>query len=181
MPTNPYFDWDRYSFGQQDDPYEFGQGLSGRQYKPPSNFDFGQDEAMSQLRQYQDPSARYGSPFEPQRAPRTQLTPPTFNMEPFNRYRDYLNQEPDPEKYKPGGFQRVLNSLAAGIEGYRTGSPAAGFKTGYQLNRAPYEDARQEWQQKGTRLREGADLEQRRFGAEATRYNQDVDNLRQQE
>lgn len=104
---------------------------------------------------------------QPQMRPmqeRFQTTPePEYNMNPMQRYTQYLSDEPMRDAYKPGKFGSILNGLSAGFESMDSGSIGQGAKLFDYLQQRPYIQARSDWESRGNKVKADVELENTRY------------------
>ena len=104
-------------------------------YQPPQ--DDGQSESDKYYRGYQDI-----------------LNQPTPNLD---NWKNYLQQTPQMEDYKPSGWTRFAAALSGGAAGMR--DPAAGVKVANNANMTRYRNAIQDYATRGAGLKDLASME----------------------
>lgn len=72
-------------------------------------------------------------------------------------YREHIGKMPKSEQYAPSKMRRLGGALAAAAIALK--NPAAGAAMGQHITDAPYRNALESWQMKGSGLKEQADIE----------------------
>lgn len=94
----------------------------------------------------------------------------------IKEYMSYLTSAPNREDYKPGKVAKILAAISGGVEGTMKG-PTSGINTFKGITEMPYIEAIEDYDRKGGRLKELADLEYRGLNDEEKRLVQ-LESLR---
>lgn len=94
----------------------------------------------------------------------------------LRNYEKYLESEPNRKDHQAGKLSKILAAVAGTIEG-ATDSPSKGLNTYKAITDMPYITARQDWESKGSRLKELTELEHRGLSDEEKRLVQ-LENFR---
>lgn len=142
-----------YNLFGEDDPFKFDFGLNSK----PNSF--------------QTPDT---TSYARNRLPG--LNAPVYDYGPMQRYQKYLSSEPDRGDFKPSILRRILAGASGGFEAMDSGNIGRGIQLGQGILNQPYEQAYDQWAQRGNRVKADAALADTRFKNEMTAYDKQVDN-----
>jgi hypothetical protein len=164
MPYNFNF-WDDGDDQQSGNPWADLDFFGSSQREQPSRFNF---DFLGGPQQQQE------NPFEPtMRTARSRIADiaaPMYDTGPMQRYRDYLDSEPNRADYSPSIWRRLLAGASGGITAMESNIPQ-GFKVGQAILDQPYDNAYREWSARGKKIEADARLNDSMFQRQQQNYN----------